>query len=449
METVKLKYRNEFLEECNLYARNLRDNLLNASAGKLVFSFGKQVTNSNSLDVLRTIYETPIEGESSSVLKNAVLEMVLTSKNKNTAAMFYAALNFCESFLSTQKLENYHSIEKDITKLHYASRRSNLETIMNHISKNCMNDNTFQILKQLISNIGFNTSLLVSNSPQWETQVKVSSAFEFESYIHENFALMSKISSWESSEVDFLVVDGIIESVSEIHHILEIYSRNKKRLCIIARGFQEEVVSTLATNFLRKTLNCIPVAVPSNLNTINTFKDIAIVSGADMISSLKGETISSIKPEQIGKVDYVTLNFNKMLINNKHRIKAVHRHTLNLRKKCEGQNEEIRKLLEKRIVSLSPSSAKIFIGKHSGESAGLIKDRLNLAIDILNSSCKYGIINLEELPKFSYQPLNKTVETLKQLGFKNCPAEGFIEGIKLSVLTSQNIKNSGIFILMD
>ena len=138
-----------------------------------------------------------------------------------------------------------------------------------------------------------------------------------------------------------------------------------------------------------------------------------------------------------------------MLINNQKRTGAIYRHTTNLRKKCEGQEEDIRRLLEKRIISLSPSSAKIFIGKHTGEASGLIKDRLNLAIDILNSSCKYGIINLEELPEFSYQPLNKTVEILKDLGFKVCPAEGLIEGIKLSVSTSQSIKNSGIFILMD
>lgn len=449
METTKLKYRIDFLEECLEYTEQLKQNLLSSAMGKLSFSFGKQITSSNALDVLRTVYETKASNESSAILRNAILEMVLTSKNKNTSALFYAVLNFCECFLSSYKSKNDEAIKKDIIELCRRSRRTNLNVVIDHIAKNSKNDITFKILKALIGNIGFNTSLIVNHIPQWKTQIKINSAFEFEGFMHESFTMMTKINKWESTDVDFLVIDGIIESVGEIHHILDLYSRNKKYICIVARGFQEEVIATLSTNFLRKTLRCIPVVIPSNLNTINTFKDVSIVSGADMISSLKGETISSIKPEQIGKVESISLSLNKMLINNQKRTGAVYRHTANLRKKCEGQEEDIRRLLEKRIISLSPSSAKIFIGKHTGEGSGLIKDRLNLAIDILNSSCKYGIINLEELPELSYQPLNKTVETLKDLGFKVCPAEGLIEGIKLSVATSQSIKNSGIFILMD
>ena len=449
MENTKLKYRIDFLEECTEYTEQLKQNLLNACSGKLAFSFGKQITNSNALDVLRTIYETKASNESSKILRNAILEMALTSKNRNTPATFYAVLNFCECFISKYKPENSEIIKKDIIDLCRISRRTNLNIVMNHISKNSKNDYTFKILKALVSNVGFNTSLLVSNVPQWNTQIQINSAFEFEGFIHESFALASKINKWKSTNVDFLVIDGIIESVGEIHHILDLYNRNKRRMCIVARGFQEEVIATLSTNFLRKTLCCIPIVIPSNLNTINTFKDIAIVSGADMISSLKGETISSIKPEQIGKVEAVNLSLNNMLINNRDRVQEVYRHTINLRKKCDGQEDATRRLLEKRITSLSPSSANIYIGKNAGEASGIIKDRLELAINILNSSCKYGIINLEELPELSYKPLNKTVEILKDLGFKVCPAEGLIEGIKLSVLTSQNIKNSGVFILMD
>ena len=86
METTKLKYRIDFLEECLEYTECLKQNLLSSAMGKLSFSFGKQITNSNALDVLRTVYETKASNESSAILRNAVLEMALTSKNKNTSA---------------------------------------------------------------------------------------------------------------------------------------------------------------------------------------------------------------------------------------------------------------------------------------------------------------------------------------------------------------------------
>ena len=106
-------------------------------------------------------------------------------------------------------------------------------------------------------------------------------------------------------------------------------------------------------------------------------------------------------------------------------------------------------MLENRIISLSPNSATIFLGKNLGESSGLVKDRINLAINILNSTCRHGIINLEDLPSFVCEPLNNIIKTLEFLGFKYCPAEALVDGISISAQVSQSIKKSGAFVVMD
>jgi len=441
---TKLKSRPIFLGECNSYVSRLQQNILNAAHGKSTISFGSKITNLNLLDVRRIVYETKLEDETNKLIRNVILEMIQTGEQRCPGISFYAALNFCSCFLSNTDAE----IKLDIKELCSLSRRTNLETITAHLKEISRNDETFKLLNSVIERTGFNTIVSVESWEGWNSKIDVWSSFDFEAYLPEAFQLMTKIQRWNTDESDVLTIDGIIETVGEIHHLLERYSTNKKKLCIIARGFSEEVIATLATNFLRKTLVCVPVIIPSNLNTINSLKDISIVAGADMISSLKGDLISNIKQEQIARVQYLDIDSRKILIKNSNQILKVHNHIQELRRKMDEESEDVKKLLEKRILSLSPQSASISIGRHAGETAGLIKDRLNLSFAILNSSCKYGIIKIEDITKLSLN-LNNTVNKLRDLDFKICPAASLIEGFKISTKAAQNIKKSGIFIVID
>ncbi len=220
-------------------------------------------------------------------------------------------------------------------------------------------------------------------------------------------------------------------------------------MCIIARGFKEEVLATLGINFVRGTLNCIPIQLDTGLSTINTLKDIAISTKANMVSSLKGELISSIKYDELHETDFISAGCKELTIHNKSSIKIISMHIRHLRKKIEEEESEaIIKLLEDRISALSPNLISINLGTHLGEMRGLYKDRISQLIGILNTVCKDGIIDIGNF-EFVSTVFKQTSCTLNINDFNFVPAGAFYEGMKIGILTSHSIKNSAGFIVED
>ena len=158
------------------------------------------------------------------------------------------------------------------------------------------------------------------------------------------------------------VIDGYIENVSEIHHLLEIFAEKKESLLIFARGFSNDVINTLKVNYDRNTLKVIPVIVTFDLQGINTVNDISVVTGNDMVSSNKGDLINAIKYESCKYVDNVLIYVNKVTIQNSSTSHAVNIQVKNLRiKQFESNVEDVINLYSKRIRSLSPNHVIIRI----------------------------------------------------------------------------------------
>jgi chaperonin GroEL (HSP60 family) len=102
------------------------------------------------------------------------------------------------------------------------------------------------------------------------------------------------------SNVKCFVIDGFIESVSEIHHLLEEASRTKENYVIFFRHMNEDVQSTIEYNIQRGTINLIPVSVGFDENTLNILNDISICTNSELISSHKGDIISqSIRKDPV------------------------------------------------------------------------------------------------------------------------------------------------------
>ena len=139
-------------------------------------------------------------------------------------------------------------------------------------------------------------------------------------------------SKWEASEVKCVCIDGIIESVSEIHHILEKLNSLQQPAVLFARGFSMEVISTLSVNARRGTLNVAPVVVGYTIEHANTLKDIAIACGGDVVSSLKGELISAIDLDEVPTVEKVCITSAGVMISHRYSKKNVNNHVKKIQK---------------------------------------------------------------------------------------------------------------------
>lgn len=156
-----------------------------------------------------------------------------------------------------------------------------------------------------------------------------------------------------------LCIDGFIESVSEIHHLLEWASDSKKTLLTFARGYADDVLHTFKVNNDRGSFTLIPFVVPFDQDHANTMVDISAVSCTDIVSSLKGDLISSIKTDSIQPVNAATVGKELTLRNDKSK-DNVKIHLENLKKKI-SERSDIEDLLVRRIRSLSSKTVDIYL----------------------------------------------------------------------------------------
>ena len=240
----------------------------------------------------------------------------------------------------------------------------------------------------------------------------------------------------------------MIESVSDIHHILEYFSSNKRQCFLICRGFSKDVISTLSVNHLRGNLNVFPLELIVDIESINSLKDICVVSGSELISNLKGDTFSQIDIDDLARVDRVEVNLNEMTISNSSRSKNVVSHIEKLRVSLDEESVEDKvSLLEKRISSLIPRRFGIYLSNYYKDSYGLRKDRIKCLIALINNYCITGKIDLD------FETDNKVLDSIRQKllksNIKDFPANAFFVGIKSGIPNAELLKNSSSIILLD
>lgn len=151
-------------------------------------------------------------------------------------------------------------------------------------------------------------------------------------------------------------IDGFVESVSELNRLLTDASETKEPVVLFVRGLAAEVQQTLRVNFDRGTLRVVPVIMPFDIQGINTMIDVSVVTGADMVSSNKGDLISAIRLEHAPHVTEAIITAKKATITNPATHHRVSEHLSSLRKRRDEQKvEDVSKLLDERIKSMSPN----------------------------------------------------------------------------------------------
>lgn len=155
-------------------------------------------------------------------------------------------------------------------------------------------------------------------------------------------------------------IDGYIESVSEIHSLLEAAAVTKEPILLFVRGMSQDVQHTLAVNYTRGSLRVVPISVQFDTEGINTLKDLAIIAGSDVISSAKGDLISSITLDSLSRIEKATVHSGKLVLVNQSTTHAVSNHVNSLKKMREDKDvEALATLYDKRIRSLSPRHVSV------------------------------------------------------------------------------------------
>mgnify|MGYP000620896253 CR=1 FL=1 len=151
-------------------------------------------------------------------------------------------------------------------------------------------------------------------------------------------------------------IDGHVESVSEVHHLLEAAAAAREPAILFLRGASDDVKHTLKVNYDRGSLRVVPIGARFDLEGMNTLVDLATVTGCDLVSSLKGDLISGIDYASLPRVEQVTMFKGRVVVVTNKARPEVAALTADLkRRRSEEPSDEKGALLDRRIRSLSPN----------------------------------------------------------------------------------------------
>lgn len=232
-------------------------------------------------------------------------------------------------------------------------KRTDVQWILDSYASG-MSDQVKQLLLRSLDLAGFAGRIVVEKS-----RSEVSSVELVKGYTFDNPPSWPTTLRMENPRV--LSIDGYVESVSEVHHLLEASSEAKEPMLVFMRGMHDDVRNTLKVNFDRGSLSIIPVMVPLELTGLNTLKDVVVVSGGAMVSHLQGHLISSIRYSELPTVSSANVYTDKVVIVNKSTSRSVMTHVRELRRRrAEPElSEDAGALLDLRIRSLSPNHVVI------------------------------------------------------------------------------------------
>ena len=176
---------------------------------------------------------------------------------------------------------------------------------------------------------------------------------------------------------NFVLIEGIIETVGEIHHLLYNASINKEHYVIFCLGLTQEVKSTILKNNSLGITKIHIVSLDSCEENLNILNDIAVIHNSnDIISASKGQTISQEIRKGLGKGEIIEFEKNGFVIKPLCSEEKIIEHRKFLKVRIEdADNEKNKKLLLNRSLKFQSKRIEIYLPE-------LIKKNVSLSREI-------------------------------------------------------------------
>lgn len=254
-----------------------------------------------------------------------------------------------------------------------------------------------KIIAETISEVGKEGVITVEESKKFGLEKEIVKGLQFDrGYISPYMITDPERMEAVLEEPYILVTDRKISALTEILPVMEkVAQTGKKDLLIIADEVEGDALATIVVNKLRGVFNAVAVKAPGfGDRKKEMLQDIAIVTGAQVISEELGLKLENIKLEQLGRARRVVIEKEKTtIVEGKGKKEDIEARIKQLREEIKRTESEFdREKLQERLAKLAGGVAVIKVGAATEIEQKAKQKKTENALNATRAAIEEGIL---------------------------------------------------------
>ena len=254
-----------------------------------------------------------------------------------------------------------------------------------------------KMIAKVIGKVGKDGVITVEESQTFGLAEEIVEGMKFDKgYISPYMITSAESMEAELKDPHILITDKKISAISEILPLLEkLAQAGKKEMVIIAEEVEGEALATLVVNKLRGILNVLAVKAPGfGDNRKAMLEDIAVLTGAQVISEERGMKLENVNVEDLGRAGrIVSTKDDTTIVDGKGKKKDIDARAAQLKMQIEKATSDFDKeKLQERLGKLSGGVAVIKVGAATEVEQKEKQHRVEDAVEATKAALEDGIV---------------------------------------------------------
>lgn len=252
------------------------------------------------------------------------------------------------------------------------------------------------IIAQAMEKVGKEGVITIEEAKSFSTELDVVEGMEFDrGYISPYFVTNSEKMIADLENPYILIIEKKLTGLQAMLPILEQVVQSSRPLLIIAEDVEGEALATLVVNRLRGGLKVAAVKAPGFGDRRKAMlEDIAILTGAQMVSEDIGIQLENVTMEMLGSAKKVVITKeNTTIVDGTAGEDVVQSRCNQIRAQIEETTSDYdREKLQERLAKLSGGVAVVHVGGATEVEVKERKDRVEDALNATRAAVEEGVV---------------------------------------------------------